>query len=73
MKLDDTNHDPSQPMISKSNPLDGDLPFARKREMIDQLRDHVKYATLESYLRWIGWTDDLRIHKEIKDWENGAE
>lgn len=78
MKLDDPNHDPSQPMTCKhtiERQLDPalDATFFKRVDEIQDLRRNVQYATLESYLRWKGWTDDLRIHKEIRNWEHGAE
>ena len=70
MKLDDPNHDPQDPMVCKPDEIgDKKLPLLRVKEMINDLREHVKYSTLESYLRYKGWTDDLKIHREILKWK----
>lgn len=76
MKLDDPNHDPSQPLVCKrtiEDQLGLDEVTAARVEEAKALRDNIKAATLESYLRYKGWTDDLKIHREILEWRNAYE
>ena len=63
MKLDDPNHDPEDPLVCKET-----LPKAECQEIINDVARDIQYATLESYLRTKGWTDDLKIHREILMW-----
>jgi len=63
MKLDDPNHDPSDPLVCKEN-----LPQSDREALISDITHDIQYATLESYLRTKGWTNELLIHREILIW-----
>ena len=68
MKLDDPNHDPSDPLVCLP---DTKLPISRFREMLEQIKENVRWASFEAGMLRAGITDQLKIRREYEAWKEG--
>ena len=72
MRLDDPNHDPSDPLVCKPDELmTTKMPLLRLREMIKQRIESGQYAAFEAGMLRAGITDQLKIRREYEAWKEG--